>query len=209
LIIATSHNRRGATQNAWCPGGVFAALGVAAILIGALAGCSGVTAGHPAAAAKPNSKYGTLPSYLPKQTFDTDRVLTGTIRRPALTTEGDTVRFGSGATAVLVTVTGPEVPGEGLPFQTGATTCTWTVTIEAGSASVPIDPNDFSSSDHLGAVYAPQLVTGQSAPPPALAPHTTVTFELRTVMVVGEGLMRWSPDGHHPVASWDFEVEND
>jgi hypothetical protein len=32
---------------------------------------------------------------------------------------------------------------------------------------------------------------------------------LRAVMVVGEELMLWSPDGKHPVAKWDFEVEND
>jgi hypothetical protein len=205
----TSHNRRGVAQNARRPGGVVVTLTVAAILIGALAGCTAVTAGHTASAAKSSPKYGTLPSFLPKQSFDTDSVLTGTIGRPALTTEGDSVRVGSGAGAALITVTGPEVPGEGLPFQTGATTCTWTITIQTGSRSVAIDPKDFSSSDHLGGVYAPQVVTGQPMPPRTLAPHSRVSFELRAVMVVGEGLMSWAPDGRHPVASWDFEVEND
>jgi hypothetical protein len=209
VVANTSLEHRGAAHNARHPGGVVAALVVGAILIGALAGCSAVTAGHAATAAKSDSKYGTLPGFLPKQTFDTDSVLTGSSRHPALTTEGDAVRFGSGAAAALVTVTGPEVPGEGLPFQTGATTCTWTITIQAGSKPVPIDPKDFSSSDHLGAVYAPQVVAGQPIPPTAVAPHATVSFELRAVMVVGEGLMRWAPDGQHPVASWDFEVEND
>jgi hypothetical protein len=213
LVINTSLEHGGAAQNARRPSGVIrgviAALVFAAILTGALAGCSAGTTAHTSTAAKTDSKYGTLPGYLPKPTFEPDGVLTGTIGHPALTTEGDAVRFGSGAAAALVTVTGPEVPGEGLPFQTGATTCTWTVTIRSGSEPVAIDPTDFSSSDHLGAIYAPQFVAGQPIPPKTVAPHSTVTFELRAVMVVGEGLMRWAPDGRHPVASWDFEVEND
>jgi hypothetical protein len=42
-----------------------------------------------------------------------------------------------------------------------------------------------------------------------LQPGQKVTFELRAVETVGEGLMRWSPYGHVIDASWDFEVEND
>jgi hypothetical protein len=197
-------------RNAWRPGvAVALATLVAVLFAGALAGCTSTAAAHGAAADKHDSKYGSLPSFLPKQSFDADSVLAGSIARPALTTEGDAVRVGSGASAALITVTGPEVPGEGLPYQAGATTCTWTVTIKAGSAAVPIATKDFTSSDHLGAVYAPQFVADQPAPPANVAPHTTTTFELRAVMVVGEGLMRWSPDGTHPVAAWDFEVEND
>lgn len=192
------------------PSVIAAVLLVAAVLAGTLAGCS-APAVHTAksAADKQDSKYGTLPGFLPKQSFDDDSVLTGSVARPALTTEGDGVRVGSGADAVLVTVTGPEVPGEGLPYQTSATTCTWTITIKAGSKAVPISTKDFSTSDHLGAVYTLQLVAGQPVPPSTVAPDTSVTFELRTVMVVGEGLLRWAPDGTHPVALWDFEVEND
>ena len=36
-----------------------------------------------------------------------------------------------------------------------------------------------------------------------------VSFELRAVESVGEGLMRWAPDGRNIVARWDFVVEND
>lgn len=201
---------RGAVHNARRPGVIAAILLAVSVLAGALSGCSTVADTHGStASSKHESKYGSLPSFLPKQSYDTDSVLTGTIARPALTTEGDAVRVGSGASAALITVTGPEVPGEGLPYQAGATTCTWTITITAGSTAVPIDAKDFSSSDHLGAVYAPEFVADQPTPPAAVAPHTTTTFELRTVMVVGEGLMRWAPDGTHPVAAWDFEVEND
>ena len=156
-----------------------------------------------------SSKYGSLPGFLPHQSFDTDRTLVGTVGRPALTTEGDTVSIGSGSSAARITVTGPEVPGEGLPYQSAATTCTWTVTIQTGSRAMPIASADFSTIDHLGTVYRPSFVPGQATPPTILDAHDSATFELRAVMVVGEGLMRWAPDGNHAVAEWDFEVEND
>ena len=36
-----------------------------------------------------------------------------------------------------------------------------------------------------------------------------LTFQIRSVMPVGEGLLRWAPDGDHIVAKWDYQVEND
>jgi hypothetical protein len=36
-----------------------------------------------------------------------------------------------------------------------------------------------------------------------------VNVELRAVMVTGEGVLQWAPDQEHPVANWDFVVEND
>jgi hypothetical protein len=54
---------------------------------------------------------------------------------------------------VHVTVSGPVVPGEGLPDQPAATTCTWTVTMKDASADVPVSIADFHSVDHLGSVF--------------------------------------------------------
>lgn len=154
--------------------------------------------------------YGGLPSYLATIPSTTDEVLTGTTRHPALTSEGDTVRMrlADGAT-LLATVTGPVVPGEGLPHQTETTTCTWTVTLSGASRTVPIDLADMTTIDQLGNVYRLNPVQGQPAPPTSIAPGQRETFELRTVMKVGEGLMRWAPGGSKIVAEWDFEVEND
>jgi hypothetical protein len=182
----------------------------AAVIATSLVGCAAAaeSPGAKSASSKAaSSKYGSLPAFLPPESFDTDRQLVGTGARPALTTEGDTVS--TGAHGAVVTVSGPEVPGEGLPYQPEATTCTWTVTIRAGSAPVRVSTGDFSSVDHLGAVYQPTLVPGEPSPPTVLRPGERTTFEVRSVMVVGEGLMRWAPDGTHVVAEWDFEVEND
>ncbi|MCU1597528.1 MAG: hypothetical protein QOK08_1825 [Actinomycetota bacterium] len=167
----------------------------------ALVGCSST--------APPEPKYGGMPSYLPKAAVKSDSVLTGSMAKPALTTEGDSVRVVLAGGTALATVTGPEVPGEGLPYQTRATTATWTVTLTDATTDVPISVADFTSIDHLGAVYHPQFVAGQPKPPTELKPGESVTFELRAVMAVGEGLMRWAPDGTHILGSWDFEVEND
>jgi hypothetical protein len=172
---------------------------VLTIVVLATAGC-----GSPS---KPS--YGSLPSFLPTSAVQPDSILTGTADNPALTTEGDSVRVQLPAGTVIATITGPEVPGEGLPYQTPATTCTWTVTMRAATAAVPISIADFTTLDHLGIVYHPKLIAGQPKPPATLAPGKSVTFELRTVMTVGEGLIRWAPGGPKIVASWDFEVEND
>jgi hypothetical protein len=179
-----------------------ALIGGAIALPVALAGCSAQTATR-------EPKYGSLPTFLPKTSIQADSVLTGSAAKPALTTEGDAVKVQMAHGTVLATVTGPAVPGEGLPYQTEATTATWTVTIKDPSAAIPIRAPDFTGIDHLGVIYQPKFVKGQPRPPKTLEPGASTTFELRAVMQVGEGLMRWAPDGTHVVGSWDFEVEND
>ncbi len=174
----------------------------------ALAGCgsAGNSAASPAA-----THFGGYPSFLPASTlhYHSDAVLTGTAQRPALTDQGDAVEVRTPRWSVLVTVTGPQVPGEGLPYQTPATTCTWVVTMSRATGPVPIAAPDFTSIDDGDHVYLPHLVPGQPRPPRALRPGQTVSFELRVVEATGEGLMRWAPDGHNIVAKWDFVVEND
>jgi hypothetical protein len=151
------------------------------------------------------------PSFLPKDTLHvrSDALLVGTAARPALTSEGDAVKVVAPRWSARVIVRGPEVPGEGLPYQTRATTCTWTVTMSMATGPVPISAADFDSIDVRGDVYRPSLVPGRPAPPRVLLPGQKVTFELRAVEAVGEGLMRWAPIGGHIVAKWDFVVEND
>ena len=162
-------------------------------------------------AASPPATFGGYPAYLPKETlnYHSDTVLTGTIQRPALTNQGDGVQVKTPRWSVLVTVSGPQVPGEGLPFQASATTCTWVVTMSGATGPVPISASDFTSIDDETEVYRPVFVPGQPEPPAVLRPGQKVSFEVRAVEAVGEGLMRWAPDGRNIVAKWDFVVEND
>lgn len=169
----------------------------------AAAGCS--TQSTPA----PQDSYGALPTYLPSAAVQPDSILVGSADHPAVTSQGDQVRVQLPGNSVIAEVAGPQVPGAGLPVQTDATTCTWTVTLTGPRVALPIAAADFTAIDHLGVVYHPALVAGQPHPPAVLARGKTVVFELRAVMNTGEGLMRWAPGGKKIVASWDFEVEND
>jgi hypothetical protein len=151
------------------------------------------------------------PSFLPKDTLDphVDETLVGTEAKPALQVEGLAVEAETQKFHVKVTVSGPIVPGEGLPSQPAATTCTWTVTMKDASADVPVSIADFHSVDHLGSVFIMGLVPGEHPPPPVLRPGQTLTFQLRAYELVGEGMMQWAPDHKHVVGYWDYTVEND
>lgn len=163
-----------------------------------LAGCGG-----PAA-----SKY---PSFLPSKTLNptVDVELVGTMARPALTVEGLPVEVETKGWRAQITVSGPVVPGEGLPVQNDATTCTWTVTMADASADVPVAIDDFHSVDHLGSTFLMGLVPGETSPAAVLHPGQQITFRLRAYELVGEGVMQWAPDHEHVVANWDYTVEND
>jgi hypothetical protein len=132
-----------------------------------------------------------------------------------LTTEGDSVLVKTADASVEAVVSGPVVPGEGLPYQAPATTCTWTITLSHATATVPVRLADFTSLDHLGTVYRMAHVVGEPTLPTAVTPGQTVTFTLQAVMRTGEGIMRWAPNytatttAAQIVASWDFVVEND
>jgi hypothetical protein len=150
-------------------------------------------------------------SFLPKKTLDpvVDATLVGTMSRPALQVQGLAVKVVTARYHVLVTVSGPVVPGEGLPAQQTATTCTWTVTMRDATGDVPVSIADFHSVDHLGSVFLMGMIPGEHAPPPVLHPGQTITFKLRAYELVGEGVMQWAPDHRHVVANWDYSVEND
>ena len=142
-----------------------------------LAGCGGGGAGagqypRPCRARRP-AQY---PSFLPKKTLDptVDATLIGTEAKPALQTEGLAIEAKTKAFHVDVTVSGPIVPGEGLPDQPAATTCTWTVTMKNATADVPVSIADFHSVDHLGSVFLMGLVPGEHPPPPVLHPGQTL-----------------------------------
>lgn len=164
----------------------------------ALAGCGGGG----------GAKY---PSFLPKSTLNpkVDAVVTGSMTRPALTVEGLPVHVQTRAFSVLITVSGPVVPGEGLPYQPPATTCTWTITMRDATANVPVSLADFHAVDHLGSVLLPKLVSGERHPPAVLHPGQVLTFRIRAYELVGEGVIQWAPDHRHVVADWDYSVEND
>jgi len=180
--------------------------GLAAVLVVTLSwGIHGLLS-RPAA---PGLRVESPQRWLPRSlTAPVDQVLVGTVARPALTIQGDAVEVRTPTFSALAVVSGPVVPGEGLPVQQRHTTCTWTVSFTHVDGTLPLSVSDFDSIDHHQTVYQPALVPGQFLPA-ALHTGQTLTFRVRSVMPVGEGLFRWAPDGDHVVAKWDYQVEND
>jgi hypothetical protein len=176
-----------------------------------LAGCSAAGPGTHVPSALPGKASASYPSFLPKKTLQpaVDATLVGTQHKPALQVEGLPIEAKTGAFDVNVIVAGPVVPGQGLPYQQPATTCTWTVTMKDATADVPVSLADFHAVDHLGHVSAPGLVPGEPHPPSVLHPGQTLTFRMRAYELVGQGTMQWAPDHRHVVGSWDYTVEND
>jgi hypothetical protein len=173
------------------------------------AGCGGGGPSDPSAL--PGKSSAHYPAFLPKKTLDpdVDAALTGTEAKPALQTEGLPIEVKTHGFHVRVTVSGPIVPGEGLPEQPAATTCTWTVKMDDATGDVPVSLADFHSVDHLGSVFIMGLVPGEHAPPSVLHPGRSLTFKLRSYELTGEGMMQWAPDHEHVVGYWDYTVEND
>jgi hypothetical protein len=104
----------------------FVAASMTTTVVGASGPASGATRG--AAGATRGGGLVGYPSFLPARTlpFDGDALLSGTARKPALTSQGDPVRVVTSSWSAIAVVSGPEVPGEGLPYQAPTTTCTWT-----------------------------------------------------------------------------------
>jgi hypothetical protein len=197
VLIGLRRSPAGTHRVSAGPGRVAVAV-VSLALAGVLSGCG-----------SSDDKYGSTPSFLPKSEIKADSVLTGTANRPALTSNGDGVLARLSGGSVLVTVTGPDVPGEGLPTQKETTTCTWTVTMSSAQGRVPVSLAAFTALDHLGGVSHPVVAPGTPGPPAVVPAGATVRFSIRSVMRTGEGLIRWAPESHHILASWDFTVEND
>jgi hypothetical protein len=193
--------------------GLLCSVALASALV--LAGCGGASGGGGSGSGDTSALAGRTtaqyPSFLPKKTLNPtiDATLTGTEAKPALQSEGLAIKAETKAFHVDVTVSGPIVPGEGLPDQPAATTCTWTVTMKNATADVPVSIADFHSVDHLGSVFLMGLVPGEHAPPSVLHPGQRLTFQLRSYELVGEGMMQWAPDHKHVVGYWDYTVEND
>ncbi len=212
MVPAGRATRRNPSQAVRLRSGCGACAGIVlvALLFAGCGGGSGASAGrYPSALpGKPTASY---PSFLPKNTLDpaVDRTLIGTEAKPALQVEGLPIEVKTKRFDVRVTVSGPIVPGEGLPYQPDATTSTWTVTMKDATADVPVSLADFHSVDHLGSVFLMGLVPGEHSPPPELHPGQSLTFQLRAYELTGEGMMQWAPDHKHVVGYWDYTVEND
>jgi hypothetical protein len=192
--------------------GLSAALmfGTILILLTGLASCSS----HPEsqAASSPTSEpplgFRSQPSFLPSTGAAVDRVVTASPTQPQLAVQGVAVQVHSPTGHVLATVTGPHVP----PFVApppDTVAATFDVSMAEPGGDIPIRLSDFTITDQLGRSLHPSLLEHEAAPPSALTPGRTTTFQITAVLPTGEGRIYWSPAPGRPIVGWDFIVEND
>jgi hypothetical protein len=130
--------------------------------------------------------------------------------RPWLAIEGDTVAVHLNHGHVLATAVGPSVPAEGQFPVPPTTPASFQLTLTAASGIVPIAASDFTIMDELGRLHHPRVaIAGAGRLPSHVSPGRTLTLTLEDVLPVGNGQLRWTPEGSRPIVSWDFDVEID
>ncbi len=218
--------------------GLAAALATAVLAVVALVALGGASNGHPRggeAASRPEkaapasrqetktanrhprlfktsgNAYGYIPAWLGSSKVPVGRIVTATPSHPWLAVQGDAVRVQLPNARVLATVVGPAVPAEGQVPVPKTTPCTFTVTLTAASAPIPIRPRQFAAIDEQGALRTLQVRNLDGGPPPGqVTPGTTVRLRMSAVLPTGQGRLLWAPlAGSRPLVQWDFDVEID
>ncbi len=164
------------------------------------------------ASTKPQAgtKYGGLPSWLPRATVPVGRIVHASPSHSVLGIEGDTVAVTLAGGGVYATAVGPSVPESG-KFPVPATSpCTFVITFARTSGVIPISPADFTITDEEGHLHHPTVTALHGgAPPTPLTPGKPVSLKLYAVLPTGSGSLSWAPASDRPIVSWDFDVEID
>jgi hypothetical protein len=155
-------------------------------------------------------QYGGLPSWLPKPKQRVGRVLRASSSHTAVSVEGEAVSVATGGGKVLATAVGPEVPEEGQFPVPAVTPVTFLVTFASATKAIPLPPSSFELLDERGNIHHPHVTALHGGPAPGhTTPGRTVTLELHDILPTGDGAIVWMPEGHKPLAAWDFTVEID
>jgi hypothetical protein len=172
---------------------------------------------HPANAAA-SVKYGKIPSWIPKQTQPSDRIVPASAAHPVLAAvEGDTVDAHLSAGSAYVTGVGPSVPNwvqsdaqAGHWTASSVAPSTFTFTVAAPKGVIPLKASDFSILTAAGQIVHPALtLSGGGALPATVQAGKSLNLTLKTSLPEGEGALRWAPDGNRVLVAWIYELELD
>jgi hypothetical protein len=204
---ASSAPTTGDRGRAFGPGprriGIAAALVIAVVVAGVA-----LSTGHDKAS--PKLRYGGLPSWLPKSTFNPNEVLQASLRKPVLAIQGNTVSVNLAGGHVLAKLVGPTVPEDGKFPVPPTSPATFVLTLSHASGVVPLSAGAFALVDERGTVRYPTItVVGGGSLPTRLAPGSTLSLRMHDVIPTGDGGLLWKPEGRHAIVSWDFNVEID
>jgi hypothetical protein len=156
-------------------------------------------------------KYGSIPTDLRgKQAPPSNQVLSASPAHPALAIQGISVVLHLAHGSALATVVGPDVPNRIQGSADLQTPATWDLTFADVHGTVPISPRLFTITDEQGALLSPRItVLGGGSLPRTVPAGRPFTLQLRTVVSVGDGKLRYAPSGGAWLAEWDFDVETD
>ena len=149
----------------------------------------------------PRSKrFGGIPAWLRAVMSGTLDVSRAAFGHPVLAVQGDTVAVDLPGRRLRATAVGPAVPRAltAAPAGTSAP-ASFTVTVTGGSRASVNRPGAFTIVDELGRVHHPRVT--------AVRRGRVTTLTLRDVLPVGNGQLRWLPDGRHALVAWDFDLE--
>lgn len=199
------------------PGCVLLPLAAAGLL---LTGCDAATSsaathpsGTPASAASApastpsgdaSSGIGAWPTFLPSPT--PAGPATGSTASPAMSYAGSPVDVSLPHGRAVINVNGPSYPAS-TKVGAEAVACTFTLTVTAKGADLPLTAKSFDVLDHTGAVHAFTTAAGTTLPT-TVKSGSTETLKLTTTVPSGEGLVRFYVGGYG-AAAWDYVAETD
>jgi hypothetical protein len=189
-----------------------AGLGLAAVLVVGYAAFrpTSTTPAPPVAAASAsasaNDTYGTLPSWLPKATTKTGRVVEASATHPWVGVEGDVVVVHVGAIHAATSIVGPRVPHEGQFPLPKTTPASFTMTVRDANGPIVLDTRRLVIFDERGRRHWPQ-VAGPARR--VVTPTRPLTLHISTILPPGPGEVVWMTPAGSPIVSYEFVAEID
>ncbi len=188
---------------------------IAAILVIALG-----SGGKQAAAGRLHAatKYGHLPSWLPKISNNTAKLEVARPASPVLREEqGYTVRAVLPHGTTNVTAAGPEIPSwVASAVQTGKLSDDkpvpgkFIVTVIDATGTIPVSAGAFTILTDAGQIVHPKVsVEGGGQLPMMLHRRQHINLAVEGGVAQGSGSIRWAPLGQKVLVGWIYEVELD
>lgn len=158
-----------------------------------------------------NGRYGGIPGDLRnKQAPPGNQLLSASAAHPAIAIQGSGVVLHLAHGSALATVVGPDIPDRIQGSADLQTPATWDLTFADVRGTIPISPSLFTITDEQGALLSPRVTVVGGGPLPETVPAgRPFTLQLKTVVSIGDGKLRYSPSGSAWLAEWDFDVETD
>ncbi len=116
-----------------------------------------------------------------------------------LAIQGDTVTADVHGRELRATAVGPDVPVAARRGSGVAVPATFTVTMRGAGSATAIRPAALTIVDELGRLHHPRVTIARHG--------RTVTLTVHDALPVGNGQLRWAPDGGRPLVAWDFDLE--